>query len=84
MDACLIHCLAHPVGVSRLVRLDIDQGAALEVDTAWNAMPEKHREYARDAENEREAEEIPLLAKPVDLYLAKQFHVEKLRLSVYF
>jgi hypothetical protein len=38
-------------------------------------VPEENRQQAGHTENEREAEEIPLLPQPVDLYVVKQFHL---------
>jgi hypothetical protein len=37
-------------------------------------MPEEHAEYTRHGEDQREAKEVPLLAEPVDICVAKQFH----------
>jgi hypothetical protein len=54
--------------------LDINQSAAAEVDAQWNAMPEQHRENSRGAEDQREGNEVPLLAKKVDIRITKKFH----------
>ena len=52
-----------------------DLGTALEVHAPRNAMPEQHAEHAGDREDQREAEEVPLLTQPVDVCVPKQFHV---------
>ena len=53
---------------------DADDRATAEVDVQRQMMPEKDGKQARYAEDEREAEEIPLLPEPVDFWIMKQFH----------
>ena len=74
-DAGPVDRLAYAVRRRRRVKLHIDQRAALEVDPQWNVAPEKDGQQASHAEDEGEAEEIPLLPQPVDLYVVKQFHL---------
>src|SRR6185437_14625214 len=65
---------ANPSLIRHLLKLQIDERAALEVDPKRQAMPEEQRDQARDAEDQREAQEIPLLPQPVDIYFMKKFH----------
>src|ERR1700722_12372227 len=74
-NAGLVHRRTDAVGGRRGVELHVDQRAALEVDAQRNAVPEENRQQAGHTENEREAEEIPFLPQPVDLYVVKQFHL---------
>src|SRR5262249_30957070 len=53
---------ANLVDVRRGGKTDISVGATAEVHAQRDVVPEQHREYAGDAEDEREAEEMPLLA----------------------
>ncbi len=57
-----------------LGKFDADDGAAAKVHVQRQAMPEEDGEQAGNAEDEREAEEIPLLPEPVDFCVMKQFH----------
>ena len=74
VDARAIRSSANLVDVRRLVKLHVDQRSALEVHPERNAVPEQHRQQAGHAENQREAEEVPLFTKPIDIYITKQFH----------
>ena len=74
MEAGLVDCGADVVGVGLSGKLDADDGAAAEVDVEREMVPEEDRQQAGNAEDEREAEEIPLLPKPVDFWIMKQFH----------
>src|ERR1700722_2265155 len=74
-NASLVHRRTDAIGRRRSVELHVDQRAALEVDAQRNAVPEENGQQASHTENEREAEEIPLLPQPVDLYVVKQFHL---------
>jgi hypothetical protein len=45
-------------------------------------MPEQHRTYACDAEDQREGDEVPLLAQEIDIRITKKFH-EKPQVSMF-
>jgi hypothetical protein len=66
--------LANSVHLWRLLEFQVDQGPALEIHTQRQSMPKEHGQQARNAENQREAEKIPLLSQPVDIYFMKKFH----------
>jgi len=57
-----------------MIEPDPNLSAALEVHVQRQMVPEKKAEHARDAKQQREGEEVPLLAKPVDINATKQFH----------
>ncbi len=61
--------------------LDADDGAAAEIDVEREVVPEEDGEKAGNAEDQREAEEIPLLSQPVDFWIMKQFHL-RFRLQI--
>src|SRR5438552_13991710 len=60
---------------------DINQGAATEINSQWDAMPERHGKNSRYAEDQRKGDEIPLLAKKIYVRITKKFHAA-LTLSV--
>jgi hypothetical protein len=37
-------------------------------------MPERHGTHSRDAEDEREGEEVPLFPEEIDVCVSKEFH----------
>src|ERR1700733_4505085 len=74
-DTGLVHSITDAVRRRRRVELDVDQRAALEVDADRNMVPKEDGQQAGHAEDEREAEEIPLLPQPIDVYVVKQFHL---------
>src|ERR1700723_1469979 len=53
MDAGAVHRLADPVGVWRLLELNIDQCAAAKVDSQLDAMPEEDRKDSGNTEDQR-------------------------------
>ncbi len=83
MDAGAVDGLANSVDVWLLVKLNVDQRAAAEIDAQLDAVPEKHRQNARYAEDQRKGEEVPLLPQPIDIYATKQFHLKYSRLTWY-
>jgi hypothetical protein len=63
-------------GVIRLIsKLEVHKRAATEINTQRNLVPEEHGEDAGHAEDQREAEEVPLLAQKIDICITKKFHV---------
>ncbi len=74
VDAGTVGRLANSVRVRRLLKLDIDQRAAAEIDAQIDVVPEQNREDARHAEDQRKGEEVPLLPQPIDVNAMKQFH----------
>src|SRR5450759_2597246 len=54
--------------------LDVDQRAAAEVHTQRDTMPERHGTHSRDAEDQREGQEVPLFPEEIDVCVSKEFH----------
>ena len=63
-----------PIDVRLMVELDPHLRTALEVHVQRQMMPEEKAQQARHAEEQREGEEVPFLAKPIDINATKQFH----------
>ncbi len=61
--------------VRRRVEVHRHLRSAAEVNSQRNVVPERHAQNAGDRKQERKGQEVPLPSQPVDLYLAKQFHV---------
>ena len=61
MNAGPVGRLTNSVRVRRLRKLDIDQRASAKIDAQVDVVPEKNREDARHAEDQRKSEEVPLL-----------------------
>src|ERR1035437_3451459 len=81
MNAGFVQRLADVILMGRRIEGNRNLRAALEVHTFGDPVPEQHAQYARHGKNQREAEEIPLLAQPIDICVTKQFHL-KLQFSV--
>ena len=62
LQANAIQVATNFVEVGRLRELDVSVGAAAKINPERNTVPGNHRNDAGDAEDEREAEEVPLLA----------------------
>ena len=75
VDAGFIHGGADVVFVGGLIEAHGDVRATLEIHALRDAVPEEHAEDSGYGEDEREAEEVPLLAQPVDVRLLEEFHV---------
>jgi hypothetical protein len=71
MDAGMVHRLADPVGVWRLLELNIDQRAAAKVDPQLDAMPEKDGQDSGNTEDQRKGEEVPLFPQPINVNAMK-------------
>jgi hypothetical protein len=52
----------------------VHQRAAAEINAQRDLVLEKHGKYASHAEDQREAEEVPLFAQEIDVGIAKKFH----------
>jgi hypothetical protein len=55
-------------------KLDFDQRASAKVNPQRNAMPEQHGKDTGHADDERESEEVPLLAEKIYVWISKKFH----------
>ena len=75
MDACPVEYRADVILIGLLGKLHIHQRAAPELHSQGDAVPEKHGKQASHAEDQREAQEIPLLAQEIYVCVAKKFHV---------
>src|SRR5207253_8030892 len=70
----LVQIAANRADVRGIHKLHVDQGAATEIHAQRNAVPEQHGKNASHAEDQREAEEVPLFTKKIDICIAKKFH----------
>ena len=71
MDSGAIHRLADPVGVWRLLELNVNQRATTKVDPQLDVVPKKDRQDSRYAEDQRKGEEIPLFPQPINVNATK-------------
>ena len=71
-----VHRRADVILVRRLVEVHRDLCAALEVYAQRDVVPEQDAQHAGNRKDQREAQEEPLLSKPVDISAAKQFHLK--------
>jgi hypothetical protein len=55
-------------------KLHIHKSATAEINPQGQAMPEKHREDSRRAEDQRKGDEIPFLAEEIYVGALKKFH----------
>src|SRR4029077_10263314 len=60
--------------IGRVRVLRVDQRTAAEIDTQWDAVPERHGKQSCHAEDEREGQEVPLFPEEIDVCISKKFH----------
>ena len=51
------------------------QRPAAKIHAPRDSVPEQHGEHARNAEDQREGEKVPFLAKKIDVGIAKELHL---------
>ena len=60
--------------VGRMGKLNIDERPTTEVDSPRNVVPEQHGKQARNAEDQRKGEKIPLFSQKIYIGIAKELH----------
>src|ERR1700757_1887736 len=73
-QARMIQLGADRIFVRRVRELHINQRSTAEVNSPRNVVPEQHGKQARDAEDQRKGEKIPLFSKKIDVGVAKELH----------
>src|SRR5260221_4081970 len=74
VQSSLVQGCADRLFVRLIHELHLNVSASAKIQTERDSVPEEHGKNAGNAEDQREAEEVPLFAEKIYVRIAKKFH----------